>query len=337
MSNRAVVLVILAVAWVVAGLPSVATANNQRRVPMDTTGWKTHCFGRFLVDLPPQAQVRAGYSVGGLRLERLRGGRAMVMREIEVRENALKQQPHRTQGSMFIKRETLGGEGVGVLSWRSDSSLDFMFRDAYFFSRDGLVSYKYSGLLRRDREDRSRVFVNNLSNNVHGLRGDETPVGPGFCVDGGYIAGNVFMAERFRVGFTMPEHPGMHFSIMSSTGAAETTLLERVGGFFRTEVVGWAAGMRTLRKRRRALGPYQGEEYLVTASKDGQTVYAFIWEYQGKNGSLSEPNLVLDLGVLERDTDDEGTPPPPAFQSDREALQLWDAILNSIRLRPGAV
>ncbi|WP_454709910.1 T6SS immunity protein Tli4 family protein [Cupriavidus nantongensis] len=32
-----------------------------------------------------------------------------------------------------------------------------------------------------------------------------------------------------------------------------------------------------------------------------------------------------------------GAPYQPAFQSDDDALQLWDAIIDSIRLRPGAV
>ncbi|WP_418338291.1 T6SS immunity protein Tli4 family protein, partial [Pseudomonas citronellolis] len=54
------------------------------------------------------------------------------------------------------------------------------------------------------------------------------------------------------------------------------------------------------------------------------------------DGSLSEPNITAGLGVLERDADSHGNPPPPAFRSDQEALELWDAIIDSIRLRPGA-
>ena len=53
--------------------------------------------------------------------------------------------------------------------------------------------------------------------------------------------------------------------------------------------------------------------------------------------SLAHPTLSLEFNVLERDTDDEGKPPPPVFRSDQEALELWDAIIESIRLRPGAV
>jgi hypothetical protein len=41
--------------------------------------------------------------------------------------------------------------------------------------------------------------------------------------------------------------------------------------------------------------------------------------------------------VLEQSVVTERTPYLPAFQSDEEALQLWDAIIESIRLRPGAV
>jgi len=38
--------------------------------------------------------------------------------------------------------------------------------------------------------------------------------------------------------------------------------------------------------------------------------------------------------VEEADVDDDSPPPAPAFKSDKAALELWDAIIDSIRLRP---
>lgn len=58
-----------------------------------------------------------------------------------------------------------------------------------------------------------------------------------------------------------------------------------------------------------------------------------MWEVQGKEESLTEPNLTAGLAVLER-SNENGKPPPPAFKSDKEALELWDAIVDSIRVRP---
>ena len=33
-------------------------------------------------------------------------------------------------------------------------------------------------------------------------------------------------------------------------------------------------------------------------------------------------------------SNENGKPPPPAFKSDKEALELWDTIVDSIRVRP---
>ncbi|MFX5756308.1 T6SS immunity protein Tli4 family protein, partial [Acinetobacter baumannii] len=92
------------------------------------------------------------------------------------------------------------------------------------------------------------------------------------------------------------------------------------------------AGMETLRKGKHPVGSLPGEEYLVAGSDKGQRGYTFMWEVQGKEESLTEPNLTAGLAVLER-SNENGKPPPPAFKSDKEALELWDTIVDSIRVR----
>ncbi|KAF1712526.1 hypothetical protein CSC70_03160 [Pseudoxanthomonas kalamensis DSM 18571] len=127
----------------------------------------------------------------------------------------------------------------------------------------------------------------------------------------------------------------MQISFWSSTGTTETTLLERADGFLQG-IAKSIAGLHTLRKGKRNIGPIRAEEYLIAASANGERSYGFKWESQGKDDSLASPTLSLELNVLERGEGDDGNPPPPAFESDEEALELWDAILDSIRLRPGA-
>nr|WP_302480493.1 T6SS immunity protein Tli4 family protein [Cupriavidus gilardii] len=58
--------------------------------------------------------------------------------------------------------------------------------------------------------------------------------------------------------------------------------------------------------------------------------------FQGRDRSLSEQNIAVNLQALEQSVVTLRTPYQPAFQSDEQAIQLWDAIINSIRLRPGA-
>ncbi|QGZ28875.1 hypothetical protein [Stutzerimonas stutzeri] len=54
------------------GLTGCHSSYSRSDNPMDTTGWITHCYGRFLIDLPPQAIIiGAGYDVWGKQIERL--------------------------------------------------------------------------------------------------------------------------------------------------------------------------------------------------------------------------------------------------------------------------
>lgn len=305
---------------------------------MDTSSWKTHCFGRFLIDLPSHAEVDASYSIWNRRIWRLNDSPSAVMREIDSKEAELKSSEHKMKGSMFVRRQPLGDESIGLISWGSPHSEAGMWLDAYIFSRSNVERhYGYSGLFSSSRESDFIDFVRRLSNSVYGLMPNYAVKEPGFCLDGGYISGNEFMGEGFNVAIRLPEHPGMTISFESNAGAEEDTLLERVGGFFRMEILGRVTGINTLRKRRRQVNGYRGEEFLVAGTQRGYRAYAFKWEFQGKDRSLSEPHLTLELDVSDYDPDGDDPPPPPAFQSDREALQLWDAILNSIRLRPGAV
>ncbi len=92
-------------------------------------------------------------------------------------------------------------------------------------------------------------------------------------------------------------------------------------------------GIETLRKRERG-GAVPADEYLVASTDKGQRLYTFAWEAQGKDGSITEPNISAALGVLERSPDSSGKLPALPFKSDKEALALWDTIIDSVRLRP---
>ncbi|RAS12547.1 T6SS immunity protein Tli4 family protein [Cupriavidus alkaliphilus] len=181
------------------------------------------------------------------------------------------------------------------------------------------------------------AFLDTPATNIRSRADNEIPTGPGFCIDKGFIAGNDYRSESVQVGITLPQHPNAFISFDASTGAEEDRLLERVDKFAIAAVAGWFAGLKVLRKGERNVGAIPADEYATAATGNGQRVYVFAWESQGKNKSLSEQNVSAGLRVLEQPVVSPQTPYRPAFQSDDEALQLWDAIIESIRLRPGAV
>ncbi|PCE33771.1 hypothetical protein BZL54_03350 [Burkholderia ubonensis subsp. mesacidophila] len=109
-------------------------------------------------------------------------------------------------------------------------------------------------------------------------------------------------------------------------------LRARAGGIL-PALLGAVAGVGQLRNRARPVGPIEADEILVAGTQDGKRTYGFKWEAPGKAYSLAEPNLNASLRVGESayPTNKE------SFANDGEALELWDAVVDSIRLRPGAV
>lgn len=300
---------------------------------MDKSGWTTHCFGRFLVQLPSGANLSQTSKVWGEEIARFQGS---APAKIKARQSELEASIHKTEGSMLVRRIDLDRGSVVFLSWALPHSKIMLRQDTFLITSDQ-GGFVHSGDVSPGREEIAIRHGKSLSSNIRSRLPDEIPTDSGFCINEGFIAGSDYRSESFSVDVTLPNHPGAHLDFFAGTGAEENRLLDRVGGFLRTEVIGTAAGLKTLRKRVRDVGPIDAEEYLVAASDKGQRVYSFTWESQGKDRSLSEPNIGVNLGVLEQSVVSEKEPYRPAFKSDEEALELWDAIIASIRLRPGAV
>ncbi|NBF06987.1 hypothetical protein GV819_32495, partial [Pseudomonas sp. Fl5BN2] len=312
---------------------SCASIFSSRSPAMDKSGWVTHCYGRFLIDLPPQAEINAGYDLWGDNIKALDDTPEALVARIGQREKELKSERHKKiQGSMFLRRLDLGDGSTGLLSWKSNASVEMYLLDTYAISTPTWRAYRWKGGVTRDRETAGIESATSLARNLRSREANEIPTEPGFCIDRAYIAGDSFQMEDFGIGVTFPEHPGAFLSFRSSTGAEQDRLLDRVGGFL-MGAAKLVAGIETLRKRERG-GAVAGEEYLLAGSAKGQRAYTFLWEAQGKDESISEPHLKAELSVEERSSDEHGNPPAPTFKSDKAALELWDAIIDSIRLRP---
>ena len=312
---------------------SCTSIFSSRSPAMDKSGWITHCYGRFLIDLPPQAKINAGYYLWGDNIKMLDDSPEALAARIDKREQKLKIERHsKTQESMFLRRTEHQNGSVSLWSWDSTASTLSYRVDSYLVTPLKSSVYYYSGEVTYDREKRGLEIVNDLARNLRSRAPNEIPTEPGFCIDRAYIAGDSFQSEGFGIGVTFPEHPRTFLAFRSSTGAERDRLLDRVSGFL-MGALKMVTGIETLRKRERD-GAIPADEYLLAGSAKGQRTYTFLWEAQGKDESVYEPHLKAELSVEEADVDDDGTPPDPAFKSDKAALALWDAIIDSIRLRP---
>jgi hypothetical protein len=92
-----------------------------------------------------------------------------------------------------------------------------------------------------------------------------------------------------------------------------------------------ATSVHVLRRGDRQIGPYQGQEYLVSApNSGGMRAHSFVWETQGE-GTLDTPSIKIELTTGHQDS--KGNPQQTRL-SNEQALKLWDEIVSSFRLRP---
>ena len=111
-------------------------------------------------------------------------------------------------------------------------------------------------------------------------------------------------------------------------------LLARVnnGKPFPAELQDAAKQIRSLRKGKHPVSGIDAEEILDAYPTDGGGYsHHFRWEALGKPHSIKEPSIVIEL---ETATADGGMLLANSSLTDKQAIELFDAIVNSIRLRP---
>ena len=301
------------------------------------TSWKlnSHPIDRFLVDFPEGAVIGGWY-------QRYQGTGPICLcpnvtpEEFEAavgqRAAELKAIPHENGGTLLEKdiRLSLPHSRV-LLYWENDYSKNsFLQADCYALIENNL--YKLKSHTRTDpvKQKEHIEFFDEVFRSIRPLEHNEIPTEHGFCFDHSILMdsprpalfGNVIARAIWL------DRPDVHFRF-TTFGNGETTdppLLERlknVNPYF---------GAQVLRSGRRDLTSGEmGEEHLERVTEENGTEgHLFIWEAQGlPNDGYEHPQLRLDMT-----TGNGKHGPENSSLSDEDALKLWDAILDSIRLRP---
>lgn len=296
-------------------------------------GWRTRAIGRHLVDVPKNATTIESYSFNDVPIRPLRKIETQEIYErlIANKESAMRAAKHAKFGSMLVERVNHSNGAVTLLSWNRPTGDNLYFADTYF--RAGVRTLNYAGEIDPDRKAIALTTREELSREWRQLSPGELPTEIGFVVDDTILVDNDLNSESWEMIIRLPERPDVSFRLTSYvTDTVDPGLRERAGGIV-AGLLGTIAGFARLRDRARPVGPIQADEILLAGTQDGKRSYGFKWEAPGKADSLAEPNLNATLRVGESAylTNEQ------SFASDEEALELWDAVIDSIRLRPGAV
>ncbi|KWR81290.1 T6SS immunity protein Tli4 family protein [Cupriavidus sp. IDO] len=296
-------------------------------------GWKTRAIGRHLVDLPSDAKTIESYSYNEDVIEPLQSinTKSDFDQLVSLREQALRAARHARHGSMFIERVLHANGSVTLISWKRPKSEIFYYFDTYF--QAGSRTLKYSGDVSPSRKASALAVCEEMSGEWREIPPGEMPIGIGYVVADAILADRDLNLESWRMIILLPDKPDVSFKITAYTQrTVEPGLRKRAGGLL-AGLLDTVAGFTQLRNRERSVGSIQADEILVAGTQYGKRTYGFKWEAPGMADSLAEPNLNVSLQFGESAylTNKE------SFASDDEALELWDAVVGSLRLRPGAV
>ena len=302
---------------------------------------KTYCFGRFLIDLPKAAEVNGQayeFMFGKITSEPFLKGEAAFAQKMKEREDELKAGKHEKKFKLIdvqgtgsrdtrtfkLSKELIKGQSFGFEAYRLASTALFSMQQTAI-GKEGIDS------VLKDVE--TRIFAN-----LRHRPTDKIPAEPGFCIENGFITddGKTAQYEKGGISFKFKQWPDVTVYVYSRTNGdkvEEPLLTRRAKTVVPAELIEAEKGIRILRKGARKVGPHSGEELLETySSGEGYSVHQFVWDVRGSARAWSDPVLVFEFetGV------NPGNGPRMIRPSltDKQAIELFDAIVSSIRLRP---
>lgn len=307
-----------------------------------TQAMRPFCIGRFLIDVPAQAKS-SGLSqsimgMGQIEVEKNITRGAYQLRTSE-REAELRAKTHEKEGPVL--REVWRPEGVdGTLFFcrgdsRNTADLDVL---ACFWRDNQMYTFHYASptdAVQKSKNELMRAFYS-----IQPRANDGIPQAAGACINGAFVPGGGYRSEHIVGSFEFPGHPRLRLAV--STGVTERPdtegLLARNVRHTKAYEINYpGAKVRTLRNAKRTVNGADGEELIEVLAPDeddpqdkgrGNTLNA-VWEFAGVAKSMEMPELSVGLDH------DDGAPDGKKL-SEAEFLALWDAVVSSLRPRPGA-
>lgn len=343
-------IVFLAVGLVVAsgaywGYSVFAENRDTSKVHAMTQKMKTICVGRFLLDLPADAEVKfRAARIAGVVFSGAAGASPETVRdEIKDLQDLLAGKDNE-MGEPTLERQV----DVDARNFKATVLYYNRAKPLVWFEKGGAVSSGDQGItveafgLKDDVRYHFKgddLSAPKFEKNVEMLlarfeaRDDDTiPAYPGFCAGRAFVHDPISTDENEQVTvfIGLKEHPDV--AIRLDTAVVDTptgSLLERDAA--NPALIDHPDRFTTLRKGARALNTIAGEEVLYRSKEfGGATNHGFMWSSNNKVGDVMVPAVTLEIvtGKVKGDKRVDSS------LSDEALLQLWNKISGSLRIRP---
>lgn len=294
------------------------------------------CVGRFMIDLPAGAEVlglNQLYAYGDITSERTtldaKGFEALMLkREKEIKKTDI-------DDPKYVETRRVGPSGDWIFVSEEDVFGKTHRRFEIHAWRNGIhFSFTPSAITTPLKEVVNEVTDLILSK-LRYRAPDEIPTDPGLCIEDGFIAsnGSPDHGERVQLSLKFAKWPELSLSIDSHmVYKPEPSLIERVDavpipGIFKNLFM----GIKNVRKGQHDVGPISGEEYLTMVPTDADyKLHQFRWESHFVIDDPYKPMVSIELATGRNPA---GMNKRPTI-NEKDAVQLFDAVVNSLRLRP---
>lgn len=333
----------------IIGISSPRNEQDIRKIAALTVKVKTVCVGRFLIDMPEEAQIELGQArIDGFDISAFDESESEFKKRVADREAQIRARPDwrggdnnlesardvktdsSLAGKMFVHSRVVSegtqGNGMGGVERYRDEGI----------STQALV-HGHGISIDLSSQNRALEWVEDMPRLIKQLVANpdnRIPAEPGYCMDRVFIR-DPLRADQFEqvmMFARLPNHPDVEFSLILSAGLKPDKhgVLARIDAA--DDGLSMVERMRITRLRSapREIDGLAGEELAELVVEENEArVHSFWWEISGTEDNVLVPHLVLKMT-----TGNGNRQPVPSSLSDGAALALWDKISSSIRVRP---
>ena len=318
------------------------------------------CVGRFVINRPAQSEMaNESYEYWGLKFDiALNVTPGTFQYRVQTRENELRAKKRtidlpltaemlqnndngiRETDVPWLERATSPTKTSRLLIYKefADDIAPYFDVNGYVLAGSTMLTMK--SLVRPTDIQLSIDRVGDVYRNITYRDNWTVPTDPGFCVNGALIGGPSRNSEALTQVWTLPDVGGIVITMRDAVDVDEqSSLLANLSSLkHQLREEGYSGHVKILRERKRIVAGMDTEEVLFSIQGDGVQLFRFYLLAPGKAKDVAHPHATIQLmiGEIPKEgviTAAEAT----ALVDEAGAVQVWDTLLDSMRLRPGAI
>jgi hypothetical protein len=343
-------LIVLLAALACAGswaASQVRSIRDRSEVAQMTEKMRTVCVGRYLVDVPAQAEVSfSGAVLDGFAVDTIEETEAEFRERVAAREAEIAARPPANNGTGgMVEARDLRIPGIAGRTFIFGRNRGYWFEDGRRVDDEWVAVEVHAhteglsiSLSAKSADEGRAAMAEVLLARLKVFGKDEVPGAPGFCIWRAMFVEPLpgHKSEHVVMHLGLPGHQDMGLVLSSIAGGTPpTSLLTRFAQAEANTHADVLLRMNKLREGKRLINGIEGEEVLLRVREfNFTTTYGLSWDASGVKDNLLQPSLSLELqtGISER----PGGKPVDTSLHEDALLALWDRIASSIRLREGS-